>query len=218
MHLTPSPAPVLGSYADGFAPLAEAFATHLRDGRELGAGLTVYHHGRCVVDLWGGLADEARRAPWRRDTRAVVFSVTKGLTAMALALLADRGKLEWDAPVATYWPGFARAGKERITCRTLFNHRAGLAGLDTKLTLDDLVLPERAAFVLDVLERQRPLWEPEKDQGYHAITFGMYARELFERIAGERLGAFLERELFGPPRVSSTRSKSRATFSASVVV
>jgi CubicO group peptidase (beta-lactamase class C family) len=196
MNLAPSPA--LGSYADGFAPLAEAFATHLRDGDEIGAGLTVYHHGECVADLWGGLAHAGRGAPWQRDTRAVVFSVTKGLTAMALALLADRGKLEWDAPVATYWPGFARAGKEGVTCRTLFNHRAGLAGLDTKLTLDDCVLPERAAFLVDVLERQRPLWEPDKDQGYHAITFGIYARELFERIAGERLGAFLERELFEP--------------------
>lgn len=192
------PFPALGTYADGFAPLAEAFAAHLNDGSEIGAGLTVYHRGRCVVDLWGGLADVARGAPWQHDTRAVVFSVTKGLTAMALALLADRGKLEWDAPVATYWPGFARSGKGAITCRTLFNHRAGLAGLDTKLTLDDCVLPARAAFLVDVLERQAPLWEPDKDQGYHAITFGLYASELFARIAGERLGGFLQRELFEP--------------------
>ncbi len=194
----PVPAPCQGSYADGFAPLARAFSAHFQEGLEVGAALTVYHRGQCVVDLWGGAADVALGAPWRRDTRIVVFSVTKGLAAMALALLADRGKLEWDAPVASYWPGFARAGKAAITCRTLFNHQAGLAGLDTPLTLDDCVLPERYARLVDILERQPPLWEPGTAQGYHAITFGMYARELFERIAGESMGGFLRRELFEP--------------------
>jgi CubicO group peptidase (beta-lactamase class C family) len=196
-----SPSPTSGSYADGFAPVAEAFASHFREGsdaREIGAGLTVYHRGRCVVDLWGGLADVERRSPWQRDTRAVVFSVTKGLTAMALALLADRGRLDWDAPVSSYWPGFARAGKAEITCRTLFNHQGGLAGLDEPLTLDDCVLPERRERLVHVLEEQRPLWEPGRGQGYHALSFGLYASELFRRITGETIGSFLARELFEP--------------------
>lgn len=194
----PAPAPSAGSYADGFAPVAAQFAAHVRDGAEVGAGLTIYHRGRCVVDVWGGSADVARAQPWARDTRIVVFSVTKGLTAMALALLADRGQLAWDAPVATYWPGFAAHGKAAITVRTLLNHRAGLVGLDERLALEDCLDPARRGWLVDVLERQRPAWEPGTAQGYHAITFGMYARELFERIAGTDLGGFLRRELFEP--------------------
>jgi CubicO group peptidase (beta-lactamase class C family) len=192
-----APAPCEGSYADGFAPVVERFAAQLRTG-EIGAGFAVYHRGQRVVDVWGGRADQERGLPWTRDTRIVVFSVTKGLAAMALALLADRGQLDWDVPVATYWPGFATSGKQAITVRTLVNHRAGLVGLDEPLTLDDCVLPERRERLLGALERQRPAWEPGTAQGYHAITFGMYVRELFERISGDDLGAFLRRELFEP--------------------
>jgi CubicO group peptidase (beta-lactamase class C family) len=199
-----APAPCRGSYADGFRPVAEAFAAHFTnerrsgEAREIGAGLTIYHRGACVVDLQGGYADTAKRTLWRPDTRLVIFSATKGLAAMALSWLADRGKLEWDAPVATYWPGFGRAGKEAITVRTLVQHQAGLCALDEKLTMADCVDPARYGRLVDVLERQRPRWVPGKDQGYHAVTFGFYVRELFERIAGESLGTVLQRELFGP--------------------
>jgi CubicO group peptidase (beta-lactamase class C family) len=194
----PAPEPCGGSYADGYAPVALRFAAQVREGAELGAGFAVYHRGQRVVDLWGGHADLARTAPWTRDTRIVVFSVTKGLTAMALALLADRGQLDYDAPVATYWPGFAAHGKQAITVRTLINHRAGLLGLDQPLTMADCVLPERRERLCHLLEQQRPAWPPGTSQGYHAITYGMYARELFERITGDDLGAFLRRELFEP--------------------
>jgi len=194
----PAPAPSAGSYADGFAPLADRFASQLRDRAEVGAGLTVYHRGHCVVDVWGGSADTARAIPWASDTRVVVFSVTKGLVAMAMALLADRGQLDWDAPVASYWPGFAAHGKGTITVRALVNHRAGLVGLDHQLAMADCTDPDRRAWVVGVLEQQRPAWEPGTAQGYHAITFGLYVRELFERIAGESLGGFLRRELFEP--------------------
>lgn len=198
-----SPSPCHGAYAEGFAPVAEAFAAHFREGepretREIGASFAVYHRGECVVDLWGGHADVRNRTPWLRDSRIVVFSVSKGLTAMAFALLADRGAFDWDAPVADHWPGFAQAGKEAITVRTLLNHQAGLCALDEPITLADCVDEERRAFLVDVIERQRPLWEPGKDQGYHAITFGLYAGELFARIAGESVGTFLQRELFAP--------------------
>jgi CubicO group peptidase (beta-lactamase class C family) len=194
----PAPAPCGGGYADGFAPVAERFAAQLASGDELGAGFAVYHRGRCVVDLWGGRADVAADRPWTRDTRTVVFSVTKGLAAMALTLLADRGALDWDAPVAAAWPGFAAAGKGAITVRTLVNHQAGLLGLDAPLTMDDCVRPERQDHVRRALEQQAPAWAPGTRQGYHAITFGMYVRELFERLTGDDLGGFLRRELFAP--------------------
>lgn len=189
-----APWPARGGYADGFRPVAERFAAHLAAGEEIGAGLTVYHRGRLVVDLVGGVADVATGRPWEHDTRLVVFSVTKGFAAMALNLLADRGLLEWDAPVSTYWPELARNGKEAITLRTLFGHRAGLAYLDTPLSLDDCLLrPDR---VRRALEEQRP--GHASVQGYHAITYGMFAREVFERVAGESMGRFLRRELLEP--------------------
>ncbi len=193
-----APYPAQGTYEDGFSKVADTFARQLASGEEVGAGLCIYQNGLCVVDLWGGMANVERGAPWTRDTRAVVFSVTKGLASMALAMLADRGKLDYDAPVSLYWPGFARSGKEAMTVRTLLNHRGGLLGLDVPLSMDDVILPARAFRLLDALEAQRPVFTPERGQGYHAVTFGMYARELFERIAGETPGVFLARELFGP--------------------
>ncbi|MBN8614576.1 MAG: beta-lactamase family protein [Deltaproteobacteria bacterium] len=193
-----APAPAHGSYADGFAPLARVFADQIAHKQEIGAGLAIFHRGELVVDLWGGTADVATKRAWSRDTRLCVFSVTKGLAAIALHLLADRGQLEWDGPVATYWPGFARAGKDAMSVRTLLGHRGGLAFLDHKLDLSATIDPRRRDEVRDALEAQRPAWTIGEGQGYHAITFGMYAKELFERVAKEPMGAFLQRELFDP--------------------
>lgn len=193
-----APYPASGSYAEGFEPVARELARQLTLPDALGAGLSVYHRGQRVVHLWGGTADAETRQPWNEDTRAVLFSVSKGLTAMALAMLADRGKLAYDAPVATYWPGFARAGKGAITVRTLLNHRGGLPVLETPFTLAECADPSQHDRITDALEAQRPLWEPEQGQGYHALTYGLYARELFERAAGEPLGGFLARELYEP--------------------
>ena len=193
-----APYPARGRYADGFEPLARVFAEHFANHEEIGAGFTVYQNNRCVVDLYGGVADVFSGRPWESDTRIVIFSVTKGLVAMAFHLLAERGQLKWDAPVASYWPDFARAGKGHITVRTLMNHRAGLVTLDRPLTLDDCTQPDRWHIVRDAMEAQRPRWEPGEGQGYHAVTFGMYARELFMRLTGESLNTYLRRELFVP--------------------
>ena len=192
--------PAHGFTTDAFARVAEVFAAQLRSGADIGAGLAVYQRGQCVVDLWGGLADVERAVPWQRDTRIVVFSVTKGLAAMGLLLLADRGLLDWDAPVASVWPAFAQNGKGAITFRTLFSHRAGLAALDTSFTLEECTRPDGRERLAEALAAQRPRWEPETSQGYHAATFGMYASEVFARIAKEPLGSFLQRELFEPLR------------------
>jgi CubicO group peptidase (beta-lactamase class C family) len=189
-----APSPAQGRYAEGFEPVAKRFAAQLRRREQVGAALSVYQRGRQVVDLWGGVADVASARPWRRDTRIVVFSVTKGLVAMAMHLLADRGRLEWDAPIADVWPAFGRGNKRSITIRMLLNHRAGLAQLDAPLTLSDCTTG--LTKVREALEAQRPSWSPGESQGYHAITFGLYAGEIFERLAGEPIGPFLKRELF----------------------
>jgi CubicO group peptidase (beta-lactamase class C family) len=196
--LLPAPAPAHGFYAEGFEPVARTFAMHLARGEELGAAFAAYHQGEAVVDLWGGVADPETGLPWRQETSCLVFSVTKGLTAMAMHLLADQGKLDWDAPVAAVWPGFAAAGKERISLRTLMNHRAGVAALDETVRFEDCLRGEGRGRLREALERQRPRWEPGQLQGYHAVTFGMYAREVIERVAGESAGTLLRRELFEP--------------------
>lgn len=198
-HLTnPAPGLAQGSYSDGYATVARTFARSIESGEEVGASVCIYRHGECVVDLWGGLADRESRRPWQRDTRIVVFSVTKGFAAMAFHLLDDRGEFDWDAPVAEYWPGFARNGKEGISVRTLLNHQGGLAYLTPQISFEDCVNPQRREHLVEILESEPPSWAPGSDQGYHAITFGLYARELFERIAHEPMADFLRRELLEP--------------------
>jgi CubicO group peptidase (beta-lactamase class C family) len=193
-----APAPAHGVYADGFEPVARTFAAHLASGAETGAAFTVYHRGARVVHLYGGLANVDRATPFTDRTRAVLFSVTKGLAAMALTKLADRAAIDFDAPVATYWPGFARGGKSAITVAQLVSHRAGLVALDAPFTLLEHTDPNARDRIVDAMERQRPLWEVDRMQGYHATTFGMFVRELVERVAGEDIGAFLSREFFQP--------------------
>lgn len=185
----------------GFEPVANVFREQLFGGsgrrndrpRQIGAALTVFHQGQKVVEVFGGVADQGTQRPWTVDTRAVVFSVSKGLASMAFFLASAQGRFDWDAPVTTYWPGFAKehTNKARITVRTLLNHRARLERLDEKLSL--LQCARRDPAVLRALELQP---SGGTDQVYHAITWGLYADELFRRITGEDLGVYLRRELF----------------------
>lgn len=194
--LNDAPFPIRGRYADGFEPVARCFAKQFERGEQVGASFSAYHQGRQIVDLWGGVADVATGRPWQQDTRIIVFSVTKGLAAMGMHLLADRGLFDWDEPVAARWPAFAGAGKEAISIRTLLNHRAGLPYLDAPLALTDCLDPAHASKVRAAIEAQVPTWAPGSKQAYHAVTFGLYVSELFERIANEPLGTYLRRELF----------------------
>jgi CubicO group peptidase (beta-lactamase class C family) len=189
---------VQGEVAPGFEPLAAQFARSFAQGEEIGASLCVYHRGEKVVDLWGGLADTALQTPWTADSLIVVFSATKGLAAMALNLAAERGAFAWDAPVAQYWPAFGQAGKAHITVRQLFNHRAGLAGIATPLTLAQLCDPAQASAVRSALESQAPAWTVDTQQGYHALSYGMYASAFFEKVCHEPLHTFLHREYLDP--------------------
>jgi CubicO group peptidase (beta-lactamase class C family) len=132
-----------------------------------------------VVDLWGGFRDRARRDLWQSDTVVPVFSTTKGMSSVALAVAHSRGLLEYDAPVATYWPEFAQNGKDRVAVRQLLAHQAGLAAVDAPITL-------QTARDLDALAvaigPQRPAWEPGTRHGYHGMTIGFYEGELLRRI------------------------------------
>ena len=189
---------VHGQYAAGFEPVVTRFVQSFERAQEIGASLCVYHRGEIVVDLWGGLADQAARTPWTADSLIVVFSATKGLTAMALNLAAERGMFDWNTPVAQYWPAFGQAGKQHITVRQLFNHRGGLGGITTPLTLAQLCDPAQADSVRAALERQAPAWPADTQQGYHGISYGLYATAFFEQVCGEPLHTFLHREYLDP--------------------
>ncbi len=191
-----APVQVHGEVAPGFEPVRAAFVENFQRRDEIGAAVCVTHRGRVVVDLWAGVADRDTQRPWAPDTLNILFSTTKGIAAIAMLMLADRGGIDYDRPVADYWPGFAQHGKGAITVRTLLNHRAGLVALDQPLTLDDFEHhPER---VVAACEQQRPYWTPDTDQGYHGVTYGPYIGELFRRAAGESIGQFLAREVSGP--------------------
>ncbi len=185
-----------GTVAPGFEPVRDAFRDNFEKRGEIGASVCIYRDGRPIVDLWAGLADRASQRPWREDTMTIVFSSTKGMAALAMMLLADRGQLDYDRRVADYWPEFAQAGKEDVTVRTLLNHRAGVVGFDEPVTLDDF--EHRPEHVADVCARQRPFWTPGTDQGYHGVTFGPYVAELFRRASGgTSIGRFFADEVAG---------------------
>ncbi|MEU9570977.1 serine hydrolase domain-containing protein [Streptomyces massasporeus] len=178
-----------------FAAVREAFEENFRERGELGAAVAVTVGGETVVDLWGGWADAARSRPWERDTLVNVWSTTKGPVALCAHILADRGLLDLDAPVAVYWPEFAAAGKDKVLVRHLLSHRAGLAGLREPHSLEQLCDWELTTQRLAATE---PWWEPGTRSGYHALTYGHLVGEVVRRVSGLRPGAFLAREVTGP--------------------
>ncbi|MGX5840981.1 serine hydrolase domain-containing protein [Mesorhizobium sp. ArgA1] len=178
-----------------FAGVREAFGRSFDQGLELGGGVSVVVHGRTVVDLWGGHADAARNRAWRQDTLVNVWSCTKGVVALAIAMLVERGKLDYAAPVAHYWPEFAAGGKERITLDQVMSHQAGLNGL--AVPMDEAGLLAWTPFV-DALAAMPPLWEPGSRCVYHALTYGHLAGEVLRRVDGRSVGRFIAEEIAGP--------------------
>ncbi len=187
---------VQGTTAKGFDRVREVFEKNLSKRREVGAAFCVRLYGEPIVDLWGGVADATTGRVWEADTPAVVFSATKGMAALRMLQLTDQGVFDPDAPVADTWQAFGRNGKERITGRVLMNHRGGLAALDTPLTLSDFADPRGK--VHDALIDQRPIWEPDTDQGYHACSYGPYVSELHHQLTGEALGEAFRAHVSGP--------------------
>ena len=192
-----SRAGVHGYVSSGYEAVLEAFAENFSRRREVGAACCVYHKGEKVVDLWGGVRDKATGEPWADDTMALVYSATKGLAAMTLALAHSRGWLDYDERVCAYWPEFARNGKEKITVRQLLAHQAGLFAFDEPVGRSVVADLDRLA---EVMARQRPAWEPGTRQAYHAVTLGFYEGELLRRIDPQRrsLGRFFQDEIAAP--------------------
>ena len=186
-----------GTVVPGWEPVRDAFEANLASGREVGAAVAVYHHGLPVVELVGGSFDDSGAVPYSSDTLQLIFSTTKGLTAIAVALCAQRGLLDYRARVADYWPEFASSGKDAITVAQLLSHQAGLPAVDGPLTIDEVVDWDH---MVRVLGEQAPLWEPGTGHGYHAVTFGWLAGELVRRVdpKGRSLGVFVAEEVAAP--------------------
>ncbi len=184
-----------GPVEPGFEPVRAAFRRSFDSGAEAGAALCVYHRGRPVADLYGGVADPVGGAPWRSDTLVALTSVTKTVLATMVLISAERGLLDLDAPIAEYWPAFAAEGKGGITVATALAHSAGIPAFPRPVTFDDQVAREP---VLEMLAGLRPLWTPGTRHGYHAITLGFLLTELLRRTTGSTEGR-LARELLARP-------------------
>lgn len=188
---------VHGYVAPGFEPVRDAFVSNFIRRHELGGACCAYRRGELVVDLWGGVRNQATGEPWERDTMVIVYSTSKGLAAMTMALAHFRGWLDYEERVAAYWPEFAQRGKADITVRQLLAHQAGLFTLDEPVDRALVADLDRLAVVL---ARQKPAWEPGTRQAYHAITLGFYEGELLRRIDPQHrsLGRFFQDEIATP--------------------
>ncbi|MFE9323432.1 serine hydrolase domain-containing protein [Nocardia sp. NPDC052278] len=186
-----------GDVAAGFGPVADAFRRNFARHGEIGAAVAVYAGDRPVVDLWAGHRDRRRTLPWERDTIVPVFSSTKGMAAFVVATMVSKGLLDYEEPVAKYWPEFAAQGKGTVTVRQLIDHQAGLSGLDTVVRLRQIADLDGLA---TILAAQRPAWRPGTRHGYHAITLGLYQGELVRRADPEHrtLGRIFAEEIAKP--------------------
>jgi CubicO group peptidase (beta-lactamase class C family) len=186
---------VEGRCAEGYEGVRAAFTANFGDPGELGAAVAVVVDGRPVVDLWGGLADAHTERAWEEPTPVLVYSATKGPTAVAALLLWERGALDIDAPVAEVWPEFAAAGKWRVTTRHLLTHQAGLPVFDAPIAFHDC---HDLDLVAARLAAQRPRWEPGTAHGYHPLTYGWLLAEVVRRVTGRTVGAVLAEEVCRP--------------------
>jgi CubicO group peptidase (beta-lactamase class C family) len=197
MKVKVSPDLIAGDVDEGYGKLADVFRRNMTSGQEIGAAVAVYRDGVKVVDLWGGYRNGITKAPWQEDTAVTVFSTTKGVSSLSVAVAASRGLISYDAKVAAYWPEFAQAGKASITVRQLLAHQAGLPVLDQPLSLDDLAEPAKMSAKIAA---QAPAWTPGERHGYHGVSLGWYESELIRHAdpAGRSLGRYFADEIATP--------------------
>lgn len=186
---------ISGHCSDRFAGVKAAFENNFNQLDEIGASVAITHEGTFVVDLWGGHSTRDKTQAWAEDTVTNVWSSTKTMAAMSLLLLADRGEVDLHAPVSTYWPEFAAAGKDKVEVRHFLSHMAGLSGMDTKVEGDALYDWD---WMVRELAAQAPWWEPGTASGYHALTQGHLIGEVVRRVTGQSIGAFFAQEIAGP--------------------
>ena len=183
-----------GQCHERFETVRTAFESNFCERNEIGASVFVTLEGEPVVDLWSGAAGPDGE-PWREDTIVNVYSTTKTMASLCVLMLADRGKIEWDAPVARYWPGFEQKGKESVLVRHVMSHSTGLSGFDPAVTAEDLYDWDG---ITAHVAAQAPWWEPGTRSGYHAVTQGVLQGEIVRRVTGRSLGTFFREEVAEP--------------------
>ena len=186
---------ISGYCEDNFIEARDIFEKSISSGFELGGSIAVEVQGKKVIDLWGGHLDHSQSKAWEENTLVNVFSTTKGIAAICLLQLIEKGLLDIEKPVCEYWPEFSVNGKENIPVKYLFCHKAGLCGVREPL--------ESGAFsnwdlITSELAKQEPLWEPGTAHGYHAITYGHLVGELLRRIDGRTIGQYFKEEIAEP--------------------
>jgi CubicO group peptidase (beta-lactamase class C family) len=183
-----------GACDPAFAHVAEAFAANFSERQEIGAAVCVYADGEKVVDLWGGLADPATRRPWAEDTLVCMMSVGKGMAALCIHRLVERGLIDLTAPVARYWPGFAQAGKDAITVAQVLGGKSGVLFADSA--------PPNSVMdwttMVEAIERQPPAWPAGSRGAYQSMTMGFMLGELVRRVDGRLLNTFFQEEVAAP--------------------
>lgn len=184
-----------GRVAPGFERVADELDAILDESVGSGAAFAAYVDGEAVVDLWGGTADPVAGRAWQEDTLQLVFSGTKGLVAVCLLMLVDRGALVLDAPVSDYWPEFSASGKREVTVGQVVSHTAALPGLRRGFDAADLLDGERMA---ELVAEEEPFWPPGTQVAYHALTFGWICDALVRRVDGRSVGRFFASEVASP--------------------
>ena len=178
-----------------FAEVKDEFARNFEARGEAGASVCISVKGETVVDLWGGVADKASGDPWREDTVSIVFSCSKAATALCAHMLIDRGELELHAPVAKYWPEFAKNGKEKTTVQMMLNHESAVPALREPVRPGGFLDWD---YMIGRMEDEPAFWEPGTRNGYHMVNFGWTVGELVRRVSGKSLGQFFADEVAGP--------------------
>ncbi|MEM6582897.1 MAG: serine hydrolase domain-containing protein [Pseudomonadota bacterium] len=189
---------VMGNVAPGFETVTEAYRANFSRGdvyEELGSSLCVYHEGKRVVDIWAGFQDRERTRPWEADTTICVYSTTKALTALCLALLVDRGQIQYDDLVSKYWPEYGTAGKEPTTIAHFLSHQSGCPAIREKTEMDEFM---NFDLICRRLAAQEPYWVPGENTAYHGSTYGFLTGEIVRRVTGMDIGQFLQEEIAGP--------------------
>jgi CubicO group peptidase (beta-lactamase class C family) len=184
-----------GSVEAGWDGVRAAFEANIAGGEDVGASVAVYHRGQQVVDLWGGTFDGAGTIPYDDQSLQLVFSTTKGVTAIAIGMCVQRGLLDYDEKVTTYWPEFAAHGKGEATVAQLLSHQLGLFTVDGPITIAEALDWKT---VTERLADTAPDWPIGTAHGYHAITYGWLAGELIRRVDGRTPGRFVAEEISGP--------------------
>lgn len=187
--------PIEGFVAEGFERINERFAAIIAQAPDAGSAVSIWHEGRNVVNLWGGVADKDAKTPWVEDTKAVVFSSTKGLMSLAIAQLYQAGKISYDDLVIKYWPEYKGAGKDGTTIRDLVAHRAGVPFFEVDIQEDQVIDWD---YMVSRIEAEPAMWEPGSTYAYHAITHGWITGEIIRRVTGMSPGQFLAKYISAP--------------------